>query len=205
MLYRSIIAGLLVASSLAAGQALAQDAASIASDAAEGFGPEVGATAPALSVFDSEGQARTLGSLYGENGVIIYFNRSLDWCPICQRQTLEIDAEVERFNTRGYEVAVLTYDSVETLARFDLRRKVDIVLLSDEGSVTIDAFDVRDPVYAEPDSFAHGVPYPVAFVIGADGVVQAKFWHEAGLGDARGYAARVTVEDVLAELDALSD
>ena len=55
--------------------------------------------------------------LSGENGVVIYFNRSLDWCPICLRQALEVDAAQEAFEAAGWGVALLTYDSSQTLAR----------------------------------------------------------------------------------------
>lgn len=76
-----------------------------------------------------------------------------------------------------------------------------MTLLSDSDSAVIDAFDIRDPIYADPDHIAHGVPYPIAFAIGPDGRVVGKYWHEAGLGEQRGYAVRVTAQDVLADLD----
>lgn len=178
-------------------------ASEAAAEAAAPFGPQVGETAPGFSLIDSQGETRTLADLTGENGLVVYFNRSLDWCPICQAQTLEIDAVASGFAERGYAVAVITYDAPEVLARFDARREVSLTLLSDEGSAVIDAFDIRDPVYADPDSRAHGVPYPIAFVLGPDGAVKAKLWHEAGLGEARGYATRITPEDMLDTLDAL--
>ncbi len=178
-------------------------AAEAAAEAAAPFGPEVGETAPAVSLRDSTGETRTLADLAGEAGLVVYFNRSLDWCPICQAQTLEVDAVASGFAERGYAVAVVTYDAPEVLARFDARREVSLTLLSDRGSAVIDAFDIRDPVYDDPGSRAYGVPYPIAFVLGPDGVVKAKLWHEAGLGEQRGYATRITPEDVFDTLDAL--
>ncbi len=178
--------------------ATAQGPAQAAAEAAEAFGPRVGDPAPALSVVDAEGDTRSLESLMGAGGVVLYFNRSLDWCPICLRQTLELDAHVDAFEEAGWPVAVLTYDPAETLAQVADRRGLTMTLLSDEGSETIDAFGVRDPIYADPDHLAHGVPYPITFVIDRDGVVVAKFWHEAGLGQDRGYATRISAEDVLA-------
>jgi len=178
--------------------AWAQSPTDAAADAASSFGVAVGERAPALDVVDSSGAARSLESLMGERGAVIYFNRSLDWCPICLRQTLELEEYVEAFAEAGWPVAVLTYDPVETLAQAADRRGLTMTLLSDEGSETIDAFGVRDPIYADPDHLAHGVPYPITFVIDRDGVVVAKFWHEAGLGQQRGYATRISAEDVLA-------
>lgn len=178
--------------------AWAQSPTDAAADAASSFGVAVGERAPALDVVDAGGAARSLESLMGERGAVIYFNRSLDWCPICLRQTLELEEYVEAFAEEGWPVAVLTYDPVETLAQAADRRGLTMTLLSDEGSETIDAFGVRDPIYADPDHLAHGVPYPITFVIDRDGVVVAKFWHEAGLGQQRGYATRISAEDVLA-------
>ena len=169
------------------------------------FGPAIGAPAPTFSLSDSDGTRRGLEDLYGENGLVLYFNRSLDWCPICQRQTLEVDAAADGFAERGYAVAVLTYDPVEDLARFDLRRDVSLTLLSDAGSQVIDAWGVRDPVYDDPDSLGYGVPYPIAYVIGTDGIIRARFWHEAGLGQPSGWAMRSRVDAVFAALDALPD
>jgi peroxiredoxin len=186
----------------AAAPAFAQDdPAALSAAAAESFGPAVGETAPGFTLPDAAGQARSLEDLAGARGLVLYMNRSLDWCPICLRQTLELNEAVEAFNGAGWGVAVLTYDPVETLARIKDQRGLDMTLLSDADSAVIDAFDVRDPIYADPSHIAHGVPYPIAFAIGADGVIAGKYWHEAGLGDQRGYAVRVSAGDVLADLN----
>jgi len=180
--------------------AAAQTPADASAAAPEGFGPAVGDHAPDFSLPDASGAVRTLADLSGPNGVVIYFNRSLDWCPICLRQTMELEQALDRFQSAGWNVAVLTYDSTDILARVADQRDLTMALLSDEGSVVIDQFDVRDPIYAEPAHMAHGVPYPIAFAITPDGVVAGKFWHEAGLGDQRGYAVRTTADDVLQAL-----
>lgn len=177
-----------------------ESAAEAAMEAATAFGPAVGAEVPAFSVTDASGAPRSLQDLAGPEGTVIYFNRSLEWCPICLRQTLEIEAAIDSFEAAGWGVAVLTYDSEATLARVADQRQLAVTLLADEGSIVIDAFEVRDPIYADPDHMAHGVPYPIAFAIRTDGTVAAKFWHEAGLGQRRGYATRVSTEDVIAVL-----
>jgi len=187
---------------LPAAPALAQDdPAGLAAAAAEDFGPAVGEAAPSFALPDSAGETRTLSDLSTERGLVLYFNRSLDWCPICLRQTIELNAQAERFEDAGWGVAVLTYDPVDTLARVKDQRKMTVTLVSDEDSAVIDAFDVRDPIYADPDHIAHGVPYPIAFAIRPDGSIAGKYWHESGLGEQRGYAVRVSAEDVLADLD----
>lgn len=206
MITRSVVRKLACALvvSLAAPAAFAAadpDPATLASETAAAFGPAVGAQAPDFALPDASGQTRTLADIAGPNGAVIYFNRSLDWCPICIAQTIELQASAEAFEAAGWGLAVLTYDNVETLARAAERRELTMTLLSDEDSAVIDAFGVRDPIYAEPRHRAHGVPYPVAIAIRRDGTVAGKFWHEGGLGSDRGYAVRVSAQEVLAALD----
>jgi len=197
-MYKTVLTALSL--SLLGVVASAQTVTDLSAEAASEFGPAIGATAPELAVSDATGMARSLADLSGEAGVLVYFNRSLDWCPICLRQTLELESSLPAFEAAGWNVAVLTYDSVDTLSQVADRRGLSMDLLSDEGSVIIDAFGVRDPIYADPDHLAHGVPYPITFAIRSDGEVVAKFWHEAGLGEQRGYATRVTPDDVLSAL-----
>ncbi|MFP4519263.1 MAG: peroxiredoxin family protein [Oceanicaulis sp.] len=179
----------------------AQDAARAAAEAAADLGPAVGARSPVTVFTDASGAQRSLAELSGRNGMVIYFNRSLDWCPICLRQALEVNAAAEQFDAAGWRAVVLTYDDAETLARVADRRIIDLALIPDPDIEVIDAFGVRDPIYADPDHMAHGVPYPIAVAIRPDGTIAAKFWHEAGLGARRGYATRVTVADVLGALN----
>ncbi|MCC5997190.1 MAG: redoxin domain-containing protein [Oceanicaulis sp.] len=177
------------------------DPVALSREAAAEFGPAIGARAPDFALPDAHGETRTLADIAGPNGAVIYFNRSLDWCPICLVQTIELQAAAEAFEAAGWGLAVLTYDSPDALARAADRRELTLTLLSDEDSAVIDAFDVRDPIYADPRHRAHGVPYPVAIAIRRNGIVAAKFWHEGGLGAERGFSVRVSTEDVLAALN----
>lgn len=171
-----------------------------ASDTAETLGPSIGSPMPDFRLSDANGEAQTLADIAGENGTVIYFNRSLDWCPFCQTQTMEVNAAAGRFAALGYGVVTITYDSVEELQAFAGRRAIEIPLLSDPDSSLVDALDIRDPVYSDADSLAYGVPYPITFVVGPEGNIQGKYWHEPGYGEDRGYRTRITVEDVLAQL-----
>ncbi|MCP2671531.1 hypothetical protein NHF40_11400 [Maricaulaceae bacterium EIL42A08] len=74
---RRILAAFAFAALLISG-AHAQSSTDAAMEAAAEFGPAVGSIAPEFVVTDATGQVRTLANLSGENGVVIYFNRSLD-------------------------------------------------------------------------------------------------------------------------------
>lgn len=168
------------------------------------FGPAVGAEAPAVALADQTGAARTLADLSGEKGATIVFVRSLDWCPVCQRQLIDLDARAGEFAERGYPIVAVTTDTPEKLTTFADRRETSVTLLADSDRAVIRAFGVVDPAFADREEghrfFA--LPFPSTFVLAADGTVVAKA-HEAELyGQSRGYAERLSPEVILAAIDA---
>ena len=50
-----------------------------ASDYANKWGPEVGTSSPILDAPDHRGATQSLATLAGENGLLLIFNRSVDW------------------------------------------------------------------------------------------------------------------------------
>lgn len=46
---------------------------------AEQWGPAIGTKAPLLAADDQDGQRQTLQSLTGTSGLLVVFNRSVDW------------------------------------------------------------------------------------------------------------------------------
>ena len=49
------------------------------SEYAQAWGPSVGAIAPMLSAKDQDGTQQDLNSLSGSQGLLLVFNRSVDW------------------------------------------------------------------------------------------------------------------------------
>jgi peroxiredoxin len=146
---------------------------------AEDLGPPVGIKAPDIGTrLDQTGRPRTLTDLMGKNGVVLLFFRSADWCPYCQAQLIDVNGGVEEIAKRGYRVAGLSYDSPEILQTFTAKRHIAYALLSDPKSEVIDLYRLRDPQYP-PGSKAYGVPRPIIFVIGTDGVIRAKLYEES--------------------------
>jgi peroxiredoxin len=78
----------------------------------------------------------------------------------------------------GYEVAVVTYDTVAKIAAFAESRKVGYAILSDAKSEIIRAFGVLDDSH-KPGSFAYGIPRPIIFVLDAKGIVRHRFSEES--------------------------
>ncbi len=50
-----------------------------AADYADKWGPEVGSSSPILDAPDHLGTIQRLSTLAGENGLLLIFNRSVDW------------------------------------------------------------------------------------------------------------------------------
>ncbi len=161
------------------------------------IGPAVGSKAPALAatVTDTAGKTASLGSIRGTKGTVLIFFRSVKWCPYCQHQMIDFTTATAPLAQRGYRLAAISYDPPETQAAFAAKEGVTLTFLSDPGSKTIDAWQLRDPQYA-PDSFAYGVPKPAIFVLDSKGVVRAKLAED-------GYKVRPTVAAVLAAVDGL--
>src|SRR3974377_1607905 len=57
---------------------------------AEDLGPPSGSVAPDIGTrLDQNGKPRTFADLMGQNGLVLMFFRSADWCPYCQAQMIE--------------------------------------------------------------------------------------------------------------------
>ena len=155
-----------------------------------------GHTAPLIGIaFSRDGQngkRQDFQTITGKNGLVLLFSRSLRWCVFCKGEALDWNARVEELTSLGYEVAILTYDKVDDLKRFAVRRNISYTLLSDPESEVIRAFELVNEQY-RPGSFAHGVPHPAIFVIDPDGVVTHRFAEET-------YSSRTEIDFVLKSL-----
>ena len=53
--------------------------AASADDYSDNWGPAVGSPLPLLEAYDQSGTLRTLDDLSGEQGLLLFLNRSADW------------------------------------------------------------------------------------------------------------------------------
>ncbi len=142
------------------------------------FGPAIGAKAPDIGTPpDQTGAPRSLASLMGEKGLVLFFFRSADWCPYCQAQMMDLNIAVAGIERRGYKMAGISYDSPQILSTFIERRAIKYTLLSDPKSEIIDRYNLRDPQYKQ-GSRAYGVPRPLIFVLDKSGTIKAKLYEE---------------------------
>ena len=61
------------------GLLLALSCGGYASDYASKWGPEVGSWSPLLDAPDHRGKTQSLSTLAGQKGLLLIFNRSVDW------------------------------------------------------------------------------------------------------------------------------
>ena len=162
------------------------------------LGPPTGTVAPTIGMPpDETGKPRSLDSLMGEKGLVLFFFRSAAWCPFCQAQLLDLNSGVADIEKRGYHLAGISYEPPQVDADFIARRGIKYTLLSDPKSEIIDRYKLRDPQY-QPGSRAYGVPRPIIFILDRNGVIKAKLYEDT-------FKKRPPVGLVIETLDKIAD
>jgi peroxiredoxin Q/BCP len=128
----------------------------------------------------------------GAKGAMVVFSRSLDWCPYCKTQAIELQTRYSQLQAQGLGLAVITYDSPAVLADFARRRGITFPLLSDPGSQTIKGYGILNTTVAA-DTSNYGIPFPGTFLIDRDGRVTSRFFEES-------FQERNTVSTILVAL-----
>jgi peroxiredoxin len=160
------------------------------------LGPAVGSKVPAIGMpRDETGKPRSLESVSGERGTVLFFFRSAAWCPYCQLQLMDLNSGAAELEKRGYRLAGISYEPPAVDAEFIRKRGLKYPLLSDPKSEIIDRYKLRDPQYKK-GTRAYGVPQPVIFILDKAGVVKAKLYEDT-------YTKRPPVKLVLETIDAL--
>jgi peroxiredoxin len=106
-------------------------------------------------------------------------------------QLRKLQSSLKEIEATGGQVVTISYDSPETLKRVAKKREVTLLMLSDPGSKTIDAYGIRNQ---EPKAKAKGLPYPGIFILDRQGIIRAKLFHP-------GYAERAKVADLIQALN----
>jgi peroxiredoxin len=151
------------------------------------LGPPVGEAIPETQRFE--------GAM-GEDGATIAFVRSVDWCPYCKAQVIELGAQAAAFANEGRPLVIVSYDSPKVQAAFAGEHDLDVRFVADEGSKLITAFGLLNETY-RPGSRAYGVPHPAVFVVDEAGVVEAKLYEEDYAQNEKSYRSRPAFETII--------
>ena len=109
----------------------------------------------AVALKDQNDQDVSLEALLKKGPVAVVFIRSADWCLYCKLQMVQLQRNLKEFEAAGGQVVGISYDSTKLLKSFAKRTTITFPLLSDAGSKTIDAFDIRDKESPKGNSY-HG-------------------------------------------------
>ncbi|HMB72765.1 MAG TPA: peroxiredoxin family protein [Gammaproteobacteria bacterium] len=142
---------------------------------AQNPGPAAGEQFPhALAAADQHGDARTLTSLMGDNGVAVLFVRSADWCPFCQRQLVDVNARLPEFAALGLNVVSVSVDEVAEIAAFAGEHNIAYTMLADPNGDINASLGIRDEQYPV-GSAQFGVPRPTLYVIDRSGTIRLRY------------------------------
>ncbi len=148
-----------------------------ASSIADEIGLKVGETVPAIEARGADGTKVKFEELVGENGIVLVFVRSIDWCPFCKNQMVALDEIAPELNAKGYPIVALSYDSPKDQNKFLAKRDLSFKMVSDQESEVIKAFGLLNTEYKE-GSRPYGVPHPTIYVISKDGEIKGKLMEQ---------------------------
>jgi peroxiredoxin len=153
---------------------LASSADAAEETAADNAGLSIGQAAPAFTLVEQHGQEVSLASLLKEGPVALVFHRSVAWCLYCKLQMVQLQRHLKEIEAAGGQVVGISYDPVEKLQRFVNRSKITFPLLSDVGSKTIDAYDIRS-TEAAPAEW-RGFARHATFILDQQGIIRSKLF-----------------------------
>ncbi len=176
------------------------------------LGPPVGSPiTSAIFASDSSGGFKDFNDLTGPRGLVLVFVRSVDWCPICQIETLQVAERHKDFVVREVGLAFASNDAPEDAADFVSSELTDATpLLAAKNDGMVERLALVDPTFPEANRY-HGAAFPTALVIDAEGIVRAKLFLEAPPADyygsgqsltSDGYDWQAQIDEVLALVDA---
>ena len=140
-------------------------------------GPAIGSRFPGLRA-RLEGRNVTLIDGFARgNGTLLIALRSLDWCPYCKRQMVQLQEYKTHFHAAGIGLVAITYDPQEALQPFIQQHNISIPVLSDDKTMSFRTLGILDESYPQAD-VAYGVPHPGMIIIDRNGVVAGKLFIE---------------------------
>jgi len=152
-------------------------------------GPNLGLKIPPINALYDGKIIQDLTTLSGESGLVLVINRSLDWCPFCIKQTIQLQEYKKQFETAGINVVIITYDKPILQNEFANKHSIDLPLLSDIKAQTFKSISVLRNDF-KPGDKQYGLPYPGMIIIDAKGVIRGKLFIED-------YSSRVDSKAVL--------
>jgi len=136
-------------------------------------GPVLGSRFPGLRASYRGRDITLIEEFAGRNGTVFIASRSLDWCPYCMRQMIQLQQHREGFEAAGIGLVAMTYDAPHLQQAFTEKHGITIALLSDVDGLSFKTLGILNEQYRRGDS-EYGIPYPGMIVVNPQGEVVGK-------------------------------
>ena len=140
-------------------------------------GPALGSRFPGLRASYGGRDITLIEEFAGRNGTVFIASRSLDWCPYCMRQMIQLQQHREEFEAAGIGLVAMTYDAPQLQQAFIEKHEITIALLSDIDGLSFKTLGILNEQYRRGDS-EYGIPHPGMIVINPQGEVVGKLFLE---------------------------
>ncbi len=141
-------------------------------------GPALGSRFPAVAAVHDGRRIQSVDEFAGPAGTVVVASRSLDWCPYCMRQMVQLQDNKSAFDTAGIGLVGITYDPPRLQQAFAGQYGITIPLISDIDAATFSSLGILNEKYQAGDSH-YGIPHPGMIVLDASGVVRGKLFLES--------------------------
>jgi peroxiredoxin len=128
---------------------------------------QIGQTAPAFTLHDSEKNKVALADYKGKNVLLMFFPQS--FTGVCTAELCSLRDNIATYNNANAQVFGISVDSVFTLAKFKEEQHLNFPLLSDFNKEVSTAYDA---IYMDWILDMKGVSKRSAFVIDKEGIVR---------------------------------
>ncbi|CAA0125262.1 Putative peroxiredoxin [Halioglobus japonicus] len=159
-------------------------------------GPAVGSRFPGLQATYHGRTVTLIDEFAGPRGTVFIASRSVDWCPYCMRQMIQLQEYQAEFEAAGIGMVAITYDDPALQQAFIDKFGITIPLLSDTDALSFKTLGILNEDYL-PDDFQYGIPHPGMIVIDPQGRVVGKLFLEAYSSRVDSAAALAFAKDAL--------
>lgn len=140
-------------------------------------GPALGSQFPGLQARYHGRAVTLLNEFAGTHGTVLIASRSVDWCPYCRRQLVQLQEHASKFDAAGIGLVAITYDEADVQQAFVEAFGITIPLMSDIDALSFKTLGILNADHTPGDA-EYGIPYPGMVVIDTKGRVVGKLFIE---------------------------